>query len=79
MVVRSVMLVQILAVGQIRQGDVHFGRNDREPNRHTRVGCGRAGYKDEQIAPMFKDAPANCVLPKEWLRWRSGALRGENG
>ena len=32
----------------------------------TRIGCGLAGYKDEQIAPMFKDAPPNCHLPKGW-------------
>jgi hypothetical protein len=29
----------------------------------TAIGCGLAGYKPEQIAPMFKDAPVNCVLP----------------
>lgn len=34
--------------------------------RVTRVGCGLAGYKDSDIAPMFKDAPANCELPYEW-------------
>mgnify|MGYP006277653783 CR=1 FL=1 len=33
----------------------------------TRIGCGLAGYKDSDIAPMFKDAPANCNLPSEWL------------
>ena len=32
----------------------------------TRIGCGLAGYKDEDIAPMFKDAPANCELPEGW-------------
>lgn len=32
----------------------------------TRIGCGLAGYKDSQIAPMFKDAPSNCILPAEW-------------
>lgn len=32
----------------------------------TRVGCGLAGYTDEQMAPMFKGAPANCVMPEEW-------------
>lgn len=32
----------------------------------TRIGCGLAGYKDEDIAPMFKDAPCNCQLPEEW-------------
>ncbi len=32
----------------------------------TRIGCGLAGYSDEQIAPMFKDAPYNCFLPEGW-------------
>lgn len=30
----------------------------------TRIGCELAGYKDADIAPMFKDAPANCRLPE---------------
>lgn len=32
----------------------------------TRVGCGIAGHKDEDIAPMFRDAPFNCSLPEPW-------------
>lgn len=32
----------------------------------TRIGCGLAGYKDTQIAPMFTNLPPNCFLPKEW-------------
>lgn len=32
----------------------------------TRIGCGLAGYTDADIAPMFKDAPANCQLPEGW-------------
>lgn len=32
----------------------------------TRIGCGLAGYTDNQIAPMFKDAPSNCHLPEGW-------------
>jgi hypothetical protein len=31
------------------------------------IGCGLAGFKPEQIAPMFKNAPANCRLPSEFL------------
>jgi hypothetical protein len=27
------------------------------------IGCGLAGYKPAQIAPMFKSAPKNCKLP----------------
>lgn len=32
----------------------------------TRIGCGLAGYSDKDIAPMFKEAPDNCVLPEGW-------------
>ena len=39
----------------------------------TRIGCGLAGYKDHQIAPMFKGAPSNCILP---AGWRDAALTG---
>src|SRR5215467_9854185 len=31
----------------------------------TAIGCGLAGYKPEQIAPMFTDAPVNVSLPVE--------------
>lgn len=34
----------------------------------TRIGCGLAGYTDEEIAPMFSGAPNNCILPDGW-RW----------
>lgn len=34
--------------------------------RVTRVGCGLAGFRDDQISPMFRGAPANCCLPDEW-------------
>ena len=32
----------------------------------TRIGCGLAGYTDIQIAPLFKGAPDNCLMPYEW-------------
>lgn len=32
----------------------------------TRVGCGYAGYTSGDIAPMFRGAPANCLLPDWW-------------
>jgi hypothetical protein len=35
----------------------------------TRVGCGLAGYKNEDIAPMFKRAPSNCILADSWIKW----------
>lgn len=32
----------------------------------TKIGCGLAGYQEQDIAPMFRDAPTNCVLPEGW-------------
>lgn len=32
----------------------------------TRIGCGLAGYRDDQIAPMFADAPTNCSFAEQW-------------
>lgn len=33
----------------------------------TRIGCGLAGYTDEQIAPMFWAAPDNCQFAPAWI------------
>ncbi len=43
------------------------------PNKQflvTRIGCGIAGFKDEQIAPLFADLieTANVALTKEWVK-----------
>lgn len=32
----------------------------------SRVGCGLAGYRDSQIAPLFKGSPDNCSFAREW-------------
>lgn len=32
----------------------------------TRIGCGLAGYRDQQIAPMFVGSPSNCLFSDEW-------------
>lgn len=32
----------------------------------SKIGCGLAGYKEADIIPLFKDAPANCKLPVGW-------------
>jgi hypothetical protein len=32
----------------------------------TRIGCGLAGYTDQDIAPMFAGAPPNCEFDPEW-------------
>lgn len=33
----------------------------------TAIGTGLAGYTHGLIAPMFANAPDNCILPDEWV------------
>jgi hypothetical protein len=33
----------------------------------TQIGCGLAGYKPKQIAPMFRNAPGNVRLPQSFI------------
>lgn len=33
----------------------------------TRIGTGLAGFSDKEIAPLFKNCPANCELHPIWL------------
>ena len=35
----------------------------------TRVGCGLGGKLDSEIAPMFRDAPDNCLFDEYWKPW----------
>lgn len=32
----------------------------------TQIGCGLAGYRAKDIAPMFVEAPNNCLFDKDW-------------
>lgn len=32
----------------------------------TPIGCGLAGYKHEDIGPMFKNSPSNVMIPVEF-------------
>ena len=35
----------------------------------TKVGCGLAGYSEEQIAPLFLNSPDNCVFHEDWRKY----------
>lgn len=46
---------------------IRFARHERNYSfMVTRIGCGLAGFKDEEIAPLFKDAPSNCQFDLAW-------------
>jgi hypothetical protein len=42
--------------------------NPQETFQLTAIGCGLAGYRPEQIAPMFRQVPLNVILPPEFSR-----------
>lgn len=63
-------------------GNIVRGKNSARENRSstmnipphiyiiTRIGCGLAGYRDEDIAPMFIDYPtSNCLFDLKWERF----------
>lgn len=35
----------------------------------TCLGCGLAGLRDDQVAPAFRKAPANCYFDLKWEPW----------
>jgi len=35
----------------------------------VRIGCGLAGYRDEQMAPLFSGAPGNCGFDFCWQKY----------
>ena len=54
----------------------HVGKFIGYANQHpeftfqvTRIGCGLAGFTDEQIAPMFAESPENCQFDSAWKQW----------
>lgn len=58
-----------LVSNQIENFKVSARRNPDLEFLVTRVGCGLAGFKDEVIAPLFADAPSNCVFNFEWMEY----------
>jgi hypothetical protein len=62
--------IQTLSLEQIKifvDGFIKFARE--WPGLYffvTRIGCGLAGYTDDEIGPMFRGAPPNVELPYGW-------------
>lgn len=46
---------------------LHEAGNHPGPFYLTRIGCGLAGFEDDTMADLFKDAPSNCLIPGRWL------------
>lgn len=35
----------------------------------TRIGCGLAGLRDAEVAPLFRNAGENCLFDEAWKPW----------
>ena len=54
-------------INQYVQGFLAYARGHRKLLFMVScIGCGLAGYKNEDIAPLFKDAPKNCQFDLNW-------------
>lgn len=54
-------------------GFLKFAKANRDMRfKIVAIGCGIAGFRPEQIAPMFENAPNNCVLPLEFILTGTG-------
>lgn len=67
-------LIETLPIENVREYIADFVKMTREPVNVnltwfvTRVGCGLAGFKDSEIAPLFREA-VNCSFAEEWKRY----------
>ena len=57
-------------IRQYVEGFLAYAKGHRKVNfQVTAIGCGLAGYKHEDIAPMFRMAPSNCYFDIQWEPW----------
>jgi hypothetical protein len=62
--------INTLPLARVREHILDFIRyaeqHSHEEFEVTKVGCGLAGFTEQQIAPLFITAPKNCHLPDGW-------------
>lgn len=62
--------IEKLTLKEIKEGvDRFILFATKNPNLQfflTRIGCGLAGYTDNDICPLFKDSPKNVRRPPGW-------------
>lgn len=66
-------LLAVPIIGRYVEAFLRFAVIHKEFVFHvTPVACRSEEYRDEQIAPLFLGAPANCRLPRKWQRYLKG-------
>ena len=64
---RDIQTLPLETIKMYVQGFLAYARGHRKAKfKVTRIGCGLAGYTNEQIAPLFKGATINCFFDSAW-------------
>lgn len=63
----SLRTLDLIGIGLYVDTFIEFAQEHPELTfQLTPIGCGLAGYKPEQIAPLFRGAPPNVSIPDEF-------------
>lgn len=54
---------------------IEYAELGHEQFKVTRIGCGLAGFDDEDIAPLFSSAPPNCYFDLKWAPYLHAGMR----
>ena len=72
-------LIETLTLGHIHayvDGFIAYAYGHRKLEfQVTCIGCGLAGYDHKSIAPLFIDAPPNCLFDEAWKPWLGEGVR----
>lgn len=65
--------LQLTDISTFVEGFLAYARHRQDLEfQVTRIGCGLAGFNDNEIAPFFTHAPDNCYFDTAWksaLNW----------
>lgn len=69
-----------MTLEEIRYGVEEFldyaAEHSNEQFYVSAVGCGFAGFTEQEIAPLFDEAPPNCDLPDGWRNLTDASRSG---
>lgn len=63
----NIQTLPLVNIQQYVSGFINYAKQHPELSfKVTQIGCGLAGYKPVDIAPMFLDSPNNCFFDIGW-------------
>jgi hypothetical protein len=67
---RYIKTLSLVEVATYINNFIYFAKSNPELTFDvSRIGCGLAGFKNRQIAPLFIGSPINCRFDNKWKEW----------